>query len=98
VREYRALSWWGRLKYRLYRHPLIMFGVGPAYLFLLQHRVPVGLMRNGWLPWASTMATNLAITLVVASFREIDASPQGGIRSNRAPEQSGGCTVPPFRP
>ena len=40
VREYRALSCWGRLKYRLYRHPLVMFGVGPAYLFLLQQRLP----------------------------------------------------------
>jgi acyl-lipid omega-6 desaturase (Delta-12 desaturase) len=68
VREYRALSWLGRLKYRLYRHPLIMFGVGPAYLFLLKHRIPVGLMRNGWLPWASTMATNLAIALIVAAL------------------------------
>jgi len=66
VREYRALSRWGRLKYRLYRHPLVMFGVGPAYLFLLQHRLPVGLMRNGWQPWASTMTTNLAIALIVA--------------------------------
>jgi omega-6 fatty acid desaturase (delta-12 desaturase) len=66
VREYRALSRWGRLKYRLYRHPLVMFGVGPAYLFLLQHRLPVGLMRNGWQPWISTMATNLAIALVIA--------------------------------
>ena len=66
VREYQALSWWGRLKYRLYRHPLIMFGVGPAYLFLLQHRLPVGLMRDGWQPWASTMATNLAIAVIVA--------------------------------
>jgi len=60
------LSWRGRLKYRLYRHPLIMFGIGPAYLFLLQQRLPVGLMRNGWQPWASTMATNLAIALIVA--------------------------------
>jgi omega-6 fatty acid desaturase (delta-12 desaturase) len=68
VREYRALSWWGRLKYRLYRHPLIMFGVGPAYLFLLQQRLPVGLMRNGWQPWASTMATNLAIAVIVATL------------------------------
>jgi acyl-lipid omega-6 desaturase (Delta-12 desaturase) len=66
VREFRALSWWDRLKYRLYRHPLIMFGVGPAYLFLLQQRLPVGLMRNGWQPWASTMATNLAIAVIVA--------------------------------
>ena len=47
VREYRALSWLGRLRYRLYRHPLIMFGVGPAYMFLLQQRLPVGLMREG---------------------------------------------------
>ena len=56
VREYRARSRWGRLAYRLYRHPLVMFGVGPAYLFFLQQRLPVGLMRGGWRPWASTMA------------------------------------------
>jgi omega-6 fatty acid desaturase (delta-12 desaturase) len=68
VREYQALPRWGRLKYRLYRHPLIMFGVGPAYLFLLQQRLPVGLMRNGWQPWASTMATNLAIAVIVAAL------------------------------
>ena len=30
----RAARGWGRLNYRLYRHPLVMFGVGPAYLFL----------------------------------------------------------------
>jgi omega-6 fatty acid desaturase (delta-12 desaturase) len=66
VKEYHALSFYRRLKYRLYRHPLVMFGVGPAYLFLLQHRLPIGLMRNGWRPWASAMATNLAIALVVA--------------------------------
>jgi len=68
VREYRSRSWSGRLKYRLYRHPLVMFGLGPAYLFLLQHRLPVGLMRGGWQPWASTMATNLAIALIVAAL------------------------------
>jgi acyl-lipid omega-6 desaturase (Delta-12 desaturase) len=43
-----------------------MFGIGPAYLFLLQHRIPVGLMRKGWQPWASAMATNVAIALIVA--------------------------------
>lgn len=68
VREYRALSWWGRLKYRLYRNPLIMFGVGPAYMFLLQQRLPVGFMRAGWQPWVSAMATNLAIAAVVAAL------------------------------
>jgi acyl-lipid omega-6 desaturase (Delta-12 desaturase) len=66
VREYRACSRWGRLRYRLYRHPLVMFGVGPAYLFFLQHRLPVRLMRAGWQPWLSTMATNVAIAVIVA--------------------------------
>jgi acyl-lipid omega-6 desaturase (Delta-12 desaturase) len=64
VSEYLLLSGWGRLRYRMYRHPLVMFGFGPAYLFFLQHRLPIGLMRGGWQPWLSTMATNLAILLI----------------------------------
>ena len=66
VREYLALSRWGRLRYRIYRHPAIMFGLGPAYLFFVQHRLPVGLMCSGWQPWLSAMATNLSIVLVAA--------------------------------
>jgi omega-6 fatty acid desaturase (delta-12 desaturase) len=65
VREFTALSWWGRLCYRLYRHPLVMFGIGPAYLFILQQRLPVGMFRSRNL-WLSTMATNFAIAVVVA--------------------------------
>ena len=68
VREYLALPGWRRLGYRLYRHPVVMFGVGPAYLFILQFRLPVGLMRGGWMPWVSTMATNLAIAVAVAAM------------------------------
>ena len=63
VAEYRALGWWGRLGYRLYRHPLVMFGLGPSYMFFLQHRLPIGMMRGGWRPWISTMGTNLAIAV-----------------------------------
>jgi acyl-lipid omega-6 desaturase (Delta-12 desaturase) len=54
LQEYTARSRWKRLSYRLYRHPLVMFGIGPAYLFILQQRVPIGLMRTGWQPWIST--------------------------------------------
>ncbi len=64
VREYLALPRWRRLQYWLYRHPVVMFGVGPAYLFFLQHRVPVGMMRGGWTPWLSTMATNAAVAVI----------------------------------
>jgi acyl-lipid omega-6 desaturase (Delta-12 desaturase) len=68
VQEYLARSPLGRLRYRVYRHPVVMFGVGPAYLFIVQHRLPVGLMHNGWQPWLSTMATNLAIAAIVAAM------------------------------
>ncbi len=63
VGEYLARSAWGRLRYRLYRHPAVMFGVGPVYLFLFQSRLPLGFMRKGWKPWLSTMATNAAIAV-----------------------------------
>jgi omega-6 fatty acid desaturase (delta-12 desaturase) len=66
VAEYTKLSWWGRLCYRVYRHPVVLFGLGPAYLFILQYRLPVGHVRGGWQPWSSTMGTNLAILAGIA--------------------------------
>jgi acyl-lipid omega-6 desaturase (Delta-12 desaturase) len=67
VREYLAGSWRRRLAYRIHRHPSVMFGIGPAYLFLIQQRAPLGLMRGaGWRPWISTMATNAAIAAAAA--------------------------------
>lgn len=38
VEEYKAASFWGRLYYRMYRNPLVMFGLGPIYLFLISGR------------------------------------------------------------
>jgi omega-6 fatty acid desaturase (delta-12 desaturase) len=38
VKEYLALTTWGRLKYRLYRHPLVTFGLGPHYIFVFWQR------------------------------------------------------------
>jgi acyl-lipid omega-6 desaturase (Delta-12 desaturase) len=64
VAEFRALSPLRRLLYRLYRSPLVLFGIGPAYLFLLRHRLPIGMMRRGWRPWLSAMGTNAAIAVV----------------------------------
>ena len=54
------------MRYRLYRNPLVMFGLGPAYLFLLENRLPVGFMRKGARPWISTMATNGTILIAAA--------------------------------
>ncbi len=66
VSEYLALSAVRRLGYRLFRHPVVMFGLIPAYLFLLHYRLPIGLMQAGRQPWFSTMGTNAAIAAVIA--------------------------------
>ncbi len=64
VDEYEALSRFGKFKYRLYRHPVVLFGLAPAYLFLLQHRYPQGAMKDGIRPWASTLLTNLGMIIL----------------------------------
>ena len=33
VAEYLARARWARWRYRLYRHPIVMFAIGPAYRF-----------------------------------------------------------------
>ena len=64
VREYRALPRWRKWGYRLYRHPLVLFVIGPAYIFLIQHRIPMRHLTAGWRPWISAMLTNLGILTV----------------------------------
>lgn len=65
VEEYRARNWFGRLLYRLYRHPLVLFVLGPSYLFILENRLPLGLMKAGPRYWVSAMGTNAAITILL---------------------------------
>ncbi len=64
-REYRSKSRWGRFGYRLYRNPFVLFGLGPIYLFYVQNRLPVGLMRAGARFWTSAMGTNIAVGLTL---------------------------------
>lgn len=64
VDEYVSRSALGRFAYRAYRHPLVMFGIGPAWLFLLRQRFPFEQVRWSWRPWASTAATNAGIAVL----------------------------------
>jgi acyl-lipid omega-6 desaturase (Delta-12 desaturase) len=64
VAEYQALSLFQRFQYRIYRHPLILFGIGPAYQFVVAHRLPAGYWLNLKF-WISSMATNLGIAAFV---------------------------------
>lgn len=60
VAEYEQLSRFKQVVYRVYRHPVVLFGLGPGYLFFLQNRIPLGLMAKAKY-WVSAMCTNAAI-------------------------------------
>jgi omega-6 fatty acid desaturase (delta-12 desaturase) len=66
VREYRALSWRGRLGYRLFRNPLVMFGLGPLYALVLHPRLVPRSARPRIR--RSVIATNVALAVVVAAL------------------------------
>ncbi|HCQ65634.1 MAG TPA: fatty acid desaturase [Rhodobacteraceae bacterium] len=68
VQEYRARSWVGRFLYRLVRNPLFLFGLAPAYVFVLQNRLPFGLMDAGWRYWVSALATDAAILAILGAL------------------------------
>ena len=65
VTEYLALSRGARFKYRLFRNPFVLFGIGPIF-FMIDNRIPRSLslkdkeIRSIW--W-----TNLAIVLLTAA-------------------------------
>jgi omega-6 fatty acid desaturase (delta-12 desaturase) len=66
VDEYDALPWWSRLRYRLFRNPFVMFGLGPLWVVLLGPRVvswstPRRLQR-------SVLGTDLVLVVVIAAF------------------------------
>ncbi|MFZ4605749.1 MAG: fatty acid desaturase [Caulobacter sp.] len=65
VAEYRALPLMRRIGYRLYRNPVVLFVIGPAWVFVLEQRLPMGLMKEGWKPWLSAMGTNVTIAVLV---------------------------------
>jgi omega-6 fatty acid desaturase (delta-12 desaturase) len=66
VREYQALSSSRKLWYRIYRHPITLFVVGPAYQFVLKHRLPVDMPLSWKREWRSVMFTNLGLFGVIA--------------------------------
>jgi omega-6 fatty acid desaturase (delta-12 desaturase) len=66
VREYRSLSRVRRLGYRLYRNPLVLFVIGPFYLFVLKHRFPLDLPLSWRREWRSVILTNLCIGGLIA--------------------------------
>jgi len=69
IREYMAMSKRDRLLYRLYRSPLVLFGIGPIWQFAIMQRIPSTIpkswkkeRRNIWM--TNFILLGLAVALV----------------------------------
>ncbi len=66
VDEYQKLSLWGKIGYRLFRNPLVMFLFGPIWMFVIQNRWPT--LRHGRRETMSVVWTNLAIIAMATAI------------------------------
>jgi acyl-lipid omega-6 desaturase (Delta-12 desaturase) len=66
VDEYLSRSFWGRLQYRLYRHPLFLFVIGPSLLFIVRQRVTFQVPHNWRRERRSVHLTNFGILAMIA--------------------------------
>ena len=64
--EYAARSRRGRLAYRVFRHPLVMFGIGPIFAMMIGPRITSRSQRPRLRH--SVLGTNLALALVVGGL------------------------------
>ncbi len=65
IEEYASRSWGGRLGYRLFRSPLVMFGIGPIWSLMIGPRIWSNAMRPH--QRRSVLVTNLALGLLIAA-------------------------------
>jgi len=64
--EYIKAKWFKRVSYKFFRHPLVMFGLGPLFMFLIAHRLP--LPNFGKKQTLSVIWANLAILAIGAGL------------------------------
>lgn len=66
VEEYEAMSWLAKIGYRIYRNPIVIFGPGAAFHFLVKHRFPWDVPRAWKREWRSVWWTNAALAGITA--------------------------------
>lgn len=64
IEEFLARSKWNRFKYRLYRHPIFLFGIAPFLVFVLQNRLSKKYMNRK--EHLYLHLTNLALISIIA--------------------------------
>ena len=65
VKEYLSWPRMKRLGYRIYRNPLVLLSVGPAFHFIVKHRYPWDIPRDWTHAWRSVWLTDFAIAGIV---------------------------------
>jgi acyl-lipid omega-6 desaturase (Delta-12 desaturase) len=68
VREYLALSRWGRLRYRLYRNPIILIVLGSPFNFLVLQRLPFTVGVSWRTAWPDVLALNVGLVALVGAL------------------------------
>jgi omega-6 fatty acid desaturase (delta-12 desaturase) len=66
VEEYLARPWTSRLGYRLFRNPVVMFGVGPIWSLMIGPRIWSNSMRKR--QRTSILVTNLVLAVVLGAI------------------------------
>jgi omega-6 fatty acid desaturase (delta-12 desaturase) len=66
VEEYMARPWKARLGYRLFRNPLVMFGLGPIWSLMIGPRIWSNKMRQR--QRRSVIATNLVLAFTIGAI------------------------------
>jgi omega-6 fatty acid desaturase (delta-12 desaturase) len=66
VAEYHSSSWQKRLGYRLFRNPLVMFGIGPIYAMVVQPRLVSRTARPRLR--RSVIVTNVVLVVLVGAL------------------------------
>ncbi len=64
VEEYRSRGRWGRFRYRMFRHPIVLFGVAPFWYLAVSNRIPAFNLR-GWNKIRRTQVINNILIVAV---------------------------------
>lgn len=66
LKEYQAASWIEKLQYRLYRNPLVTFGIGPVFIFQFRHRISIPTDRK--IEKNNLWFTNISLGLILTGL------------------------------
>lgn len=68
VEEYKSLTAFGKLQYRIYRNPIVLFGFGVPFYFMILQRLPWFHALNPKEAIRSVIGLNIALAVFYAPF------------------------------